>query len=210
MMIPIKYFSLPALLILSIALPLNIYAQDKYQNNIEQVQVDKLNAIVDLRRQGNLSDATKQLVDLTQQNPNYYRAIYNLGLAYADMGKTKDAIVKLLDAEKLKTRLSIQDPTLDNSIGWAFFLDGQYDNADTYFTKALEHSDKLSKNSQARLFNNYAQLKIYQKKLPEAKKYLQLSTQGGNFLAKKTLEQLNSLPVQTPVASTVSNTSSSH
>jgi tetratricopeptide (TPR) repeat protein len=201
MMIPTKYFSIAALLMLCLQSQLTLSA-DKFQDTIAQPQVDKLDAIVSLRRQGNLGDAAKQLTLLTQQNPQYYRAIYNLGLAYADMGQTKEAIAKLLEAEILKNSLNIQDPTLDNSLGWAYFLDRQYDNADIYFSRALNSSDKLTKNSQARLYNNYGQLKIYKKNYPEAKKYLQLSTDNGNSLAKKTLEQLNTMSAQNDASST--------
>ena len=168
-----------------------VLAQDKFQANIERSAVARLDQAVAVRRAGDLDRAKKQLEQLTQQYPDYYRAVYNLGLAYADAGETKKAVDTLLKADALRKRLAIDDPTLDNSIGWAYLLNWQYAKAEEHFALSLKNVNQLPKSSQARLYNNYAQLKIYQHNYAEAQKYLQLSTTKGSAVAEQTLKQLS-------------------
>lgn len=168
-----------------------VQAQDKYQPNIERSAVARLDQAVAVRRAGDLDHARKLLEQLTRQYPDYYRAVYNLGLAYADAGEPKKAVETLLKADALRKRLAIDDPTLDNSIGWAYLLDWQYAKAEEYFALSLKNVNQLPKSSQARLYNNYAQLKIYQNNYPDAQKYLTLSTAKGSAVAEQTLRQLS-------------------
>lgn len=166
-------------------------AQDRYQPNIERSAVARLDQAVAVRRSGDLDNARKQLEQLTQQYPEYYRAVYNLGLVYADAGEPKKAVDTLLKADGLRKRLAIDDPTLDNSIGWAYLLNWQYAKAEEYFALSLKNVNQLPKSSQARLYNNYAQLKIYQNNYADAQKYLKLSTAKGSAVAEQTLKQLS-------------------
>lgn len=168
-----------------------VHAQDKFQAHIERSAVTRLDQAVAVRRAGDLDNARKLLEQLTLQYPDYYRAVYNLGLAYADAGEPKKAVETLLKADALRKRLAIDDPTLDNSIGWAYLLDWQYAKAEEYFARSLKNVNQLPKSSQARLYNNYAQLKIYQNNYPDAQKYLKLSTAKGSAVAEQTLKQLS-------------------
>lgn len=168
-----------------------VHAQDKYQANISKSAVTRLDQAVAVRRSGDLDQARKLLQQLTAQYPDYYRALYNLGLVYADAGEPKRAVETLLKADGLRKRLGVDDPTLDNSIGWAYLLSGQYGKADEYFALSLKNVNQLPKSSQARLYNNYAQLKIYQSNYTDAEKYLKLSTAKGSAVADQTLKQLS-------------------
>lgn len=166
-------------------------AQDKYQANIAKSAVTRLDQAVAVRRSGDLEQARKLLQQLTAQYPEYYRALYNLGLVYADAGEPKKAVETLLKADGLRKRLGVDDPTLDNSIGWAYLLSGQYGKADEYFALSLQNVNQMPKSSQARLYNNYAQLRIYQSNYSDAEKYLKLSTAKGSAVADQTLKQLS-------------------
>lgn len=172
----------------------NSYAQDKFQKNISSEANAALEKVLVIRRAGQFDEAISGLQDIIKANPNYYRATYNLGLAYVDAGRMEEAYKVLEKAEKIRAENEISDPTLDNSIGWAYLVGNKYALAEKYFIKAEKNNSNLPKTSKARLYNNLGQLKIYQKDYNKANEYLLKAVDNGSNQAKISIEQLRVIP----------------
>lgn len=185
--------SIFAFILMYSSLVLHCEASDKFQTDIDENVVAKLDQAVELRRIGKLNEAIPLLKSITEEQPIYYRAHYNLALAYTDSDHFEDALAAFKQAEELRANEKIDDPTLDNSIGWAYLLEGNYDEASKYFEAAIQQSDNMSSFSKARLFNNYAQVKIYQGDLATAKLYLEKAIQNGSSIATITLQQVSTM-----------------
>ncbi len=164
--------------------------EDKFQKTINAEHVSQLDEAVALRREGNLQESIQMIDSLLLQQPNYYRAHYNIALAYTDLGQFSEAFGHFEKAKSIREAENINDPTLDNSIGWAYLLDQNYEKSEQNFDHAIKNSAKLRKSSKAKLFNNYAQLKIHQGDLKTANEYLQKAIDNGSETAKKNSERL--------------------
>jgi len=105
------------------------------------------------RRAGDYEAAIERLQALVEQQPDYYLAWYNLGLARAQANETDAAMEALQRALELKERLDIPDPTIYNSLGWGHYLRGDYLAAKPLLEKAVEQQ-QLSDRSRQKALNN--------------------------------------------------------
>ncbi len=165
-------------------------SEDKFQKTINPEYSSELDEAVALRRGGNLQEAIQQIDSILLKQPNYYRAHYNIALAYTDLGKFTEAFEHFEKAKSIRDTENIDDPTLDNSMGWAYLLDRNYEKSEQNFDHAIKNSEQLKTASKAKLFNNYAQLKIHQGDIKTANEYLQKAIDNGSDIAKKNSERL--------------------
>lgn len=130
-------------------------APDKYQPAVPESAVATLaSAKARYSQTKGASDAIATLSALTQAQPNYYAAHYNLGLVLADEGRYDEAIASLVRARQIREQEGIRDATIYNSLGWAYMLKGDPRSAESSFLVGKQNEALLSKDSKARLYNN--------------------------------------------------------
>jgi Tfp pilus assembly protein PilF len=118
-----------------------------------------------------LPAAEAELQDVIKQRPDYYRALFNLGLVYQAQGKNVQALQKLEEAKSLRDKLHISDSSILNSIGWVYMNAGKLDKAESSFLEALKegHEDKASTQ---RLLNNLGYLYLQKGDTAKSRFYL--------------------------------------
>lgn len=170
--------------------------EDHFQKEIPPGNVQRLEVARQLRKNGKIADAIKRLRSLIRDEPNYYRAHYNLALAYVFKKDYDEAIKSFKKALEIKQYSNITDATIYNSIGWFYFLKGNYGKSEEYFKIAMkkENLDLLTIESKQKLFNNIGVLYMNMGELELSKKYWNKSVDEYNSSqARKNLEMLKEL-----------------
>ena len=172
--------------------------EDRFQKEIAPEKVQRLEEGRQLRRSGELNDAIERLRSLTQDQPDYYLAHYNLALAYVNKKEFGEAIESFTRALEIKQAFAIPEATIYNSIGWAYLLKGDYSRSEEYLLIGTEkeNQDILSQRSKQKLFNNIGLLYMNRGDPELSEKYLrQAAEEYGSSLARKHLETLHDLGV---------------
>ena len=153
---------------------------DEIQENIPPEQVSHLKEARRLRKNGEYSDAIKQLEQILNAEPNYYNAQLNLALAYYNDNKLAEALEAFNKALSIKEREGIEDYHIFNMVGWVHFEMGEFAQAEEHFKEALKHENKLSFKTKKVLYNNVGLLYLYLNKLDEAETYLEIAVEKYN------------------------------
>jgi Flp pilus assembly protein TadD len=164
-------------------------AQDAFQSTIPQAQVQRLDSARELAP----DEAIAVLTRMVEENPTFYRARYNLGLALLQKGDTKAAVSHLQEALKLKEdpALGVRDATIYNSLGWALLQDGDRERALATFEAGTRSSGSNTKASNAKLFNNLGMVYLEEGRLEEARKAFETARKSyGSKKAEMNLEYL--------------------
>lgn len=172
--------------------------EDRFQKEITPENVQRLEAGRKLRRSDKFDKAIEKLQSLTQDQPDYYLAHYNLALTYVHKKDFDEAIKSFTKALEIKQKAEIPEATIYNSIGWAYFLNGDYAKAEKYFLIGIEkeNQDILTRKSKQKLFNNIGLLYMYKGDLELSEKYLKQAAEVfGSSLARRNLDRLYELKV---------------
>ena len=158
--------------------------RDPYQN----VSPDLVRK-VDLAKQKQLHGDARQdaeaeflLLDVLKSKPDYYRALYNLGLLYIAEDKADKAVEVLERAKAIRDQSSnLQDDNaILNTLGWAYLNAGNLDVAEGYLTWAYDMKTKNDPHLNERVMNNLGYLYLQEGKTTEARKLLDESRQQFN------------------------------
>jgi len=148
---------------------------DRYQSNIPS---DLVAAVDDAKqKQINGTDLDQAAIELQQvlnRHPDYYRALFNLGLIYQTEGKIDESLQYLLKAKKVHDDNHINDPSISNSLGWVQMQAGKLDDAEKNFLEAVNHPSG-NKSSDERALNNLGYLYLQKGQTDKAKTYLNSS-----------------------------------
>lgn len=185
------------LLVSVVCFALPVWSQsDKYQQEISADVVVELEKGRQLRRAGKFEDATKKLSAITDSQPDYFLAQYNLALAHAQSEDYEQAVMAFEEALRIREEQGIAEATVYNSAAWTYMLAGDYNRSEQLFKIALkgENQELLSKESKRRLLNNVGLLYMYMGDLGQSREHLQKadSVYGGT-LVQKNLDLLMSL-----------------
>lgn len=147
-------------------------ARDPYQNVAPEL-VKK----VDLAKEKQVDRATlKQaeslLSDVLKQKPDYYRALYNLALAYESESEYEKAIKTFKEAEAVRYAENIPDNSILTSLGWAYLLAGNFDIAEGYLKKAYATRGDNTATINERTLYDLGYLYLRKRQPEEARKYL--------------------------------------
>jgi Flp pilus assembly protein TadD len=145
-------------------------------------------------RQSKPQEAITQLEALTVRQPEYYKAWYNLGLAYADENSYANAIRSIEKAKEVRAKHQITDSTIFNSAGYVYMLAGQAGKAEENFKQALDFESNLPLGSKRKLYNNLGSLYLSTGRYQDAEKYLTYSAEElHSSAAREQLKTLRSL-----------------
>jgi Tfp pilus assembly protein PilF len=151
-------------------------APDPFQADIPASLVARVDAAKEKQTGGKDLDAAEaELTAVLQERPDYYRALYNLGLIYQAQGKTDQALQTLEKAHMVRDRLHISDNSILNSLGWVYMNAGKLDEAERCFLEALGYERENKPDSNERLLNNLAYLYLQKGDTTKARTYLQRS-----------------------------------
>ncbi len=90
-----------------------------------------------LRKTGQAAEAAKILTAVTQKQPDFYLAWYNLALAFMAMGADNQADAAFKKAAAYEQSQALRDASIYNSYGWFLYLNKRYDEAVKAFEQAL-------------------------------------------------------------------------
>ena len=119
--------------------------------------------------------AAKLLEPVVAANPDYYRALFNLGLAQDQAGDYAKANESFEKALAVREKLGIRDISLLNSAGWVSLQNGDYATAEKRLLFALENIDQGEPFTRAAIYNNLGQLYFLTQRFAESKKYLTIA-----------------------------------
>lgn len=142
----------------------------------------------------NPNNSVKILTELINEKSDYYRALYNLGLAYSELGEYQKANETFDKALKIREEQQLEDLTIFNSAGWVSLNEQNYERAEKLFKKGLEYESVNSLYSNRALHNNIGLLYFYTQKFDDSKKYLEKATEKYNSeSAKDTLKIIENI-----------------
>lgn len=186
---PAEHVVLLVLLLLAFTAP--TLAQDRYQGEqIDASLVAQLEDARQLRRAGQYEEAIERFSELVEQEPEYYLAWYNLGLAQAQSGAVDDAATSLERALEIKEAHDIPDSTIYNSVGWNHYLRGDYAAAKPVLEKAIAQ-EGISERSRTRALNNLGSVLLRLREYEEAETALEKANEYGSTRAEVNLKVLD-------------------
>lgn len=186
-----------ATFILTISLAINIHSEDKYQIGIADSLVAKLDTARAFSKRGDIVNAESLIRSIISIDSSYYRAHYNLALIYYKKGDLDTAITLFHKAIEVKDRENIEEYSIYNSLGYSYFVNGDYKNAEIYLLRSFENKDKLSNSLVKKVYNNLGTLYMNTGKFDEAKKYLlKAKNDFSSNLAEKNLETINKTEIK--------------
>jgi Tfp pilus assembly protein PilF len=152
---------------------LAIEPRDAYQPLINPNLVRQVDEAKEKQVNGSdLDQAESILSDVLKRQPNYYRALYNLGLVYQSKGENEKAIETLKQAEAIRYEQGIPDNSILNSLGWTYMNGGDLDKAEDYLKAAYATQSENSPVTNERIVNNLGFLYLQKGQTVEARKYL--------------------------------------
>jgi Flp pilus assembly protein TadD len=167
---------------------------DAWQTSLPPAHVRMADEAKSALRQGDAEAAEQRYRELLAVEPDYYRAQYNLGLALLAQGENEAAAAALERAVEIRAKLGLDEPTVFNSLGWAWFLAGNLEKAEAAYLEGVKLAASNSRGSNQRLFNNLGSLYLRQGRLEEAEKaLLRARDEFGSAQAEANLEMVRSL-----------------
>jgi len=152
------------------------------------------NATVKVNPVYNPTKSIEIILALLKQKPDYYRGLYNLGLAYSELNEHQKAMDTLDKALQIKKQYHLKDATIYNSAGWVSMRAQNYNKAEKLFKLGLENIQINSAYSNRALHNNLGLLYFYTQRFKEAKKYLTIAyKEYGSQSAHNTLELIKEI-----------------
>jgi tetratricopeptide (TPR) repeat protein len=126
--------------------------------------------------------AESLLLDVLKSKPDYYRALYNLGLIYVANNQADKAIPVLLRAKGIRdTNNNLHDDNaILNTLGWAYVNNGELNEAERYLKDAYDMKTKNDAHLNERIMNNLGYLYLQEGKTTEARKLLEESKKQFN------------------------------
>jgi Tfp pilus assembly protein PilF len=172
---------------------------DEFGQNVPADFEDRINEakLYRLPSSGDRQDPAKAIEimkDLLKIEPEYYRAHYNLGLAYSELPDYENSKKSFDKALEIREKYKIPDVTIFNSAGWVSMKNGDYGRAEELFKQGVKLKDLNKPSSNAALFNNIGFLYFTTQRFEEAKKYLAIAQNDyHSATAAKTLKIISDI-----------------
>jgi len=167
---------------------------DPIQPSVPAAQVERLDAARQLLASGRVEEAVPQLESIVSNNPDFYRARYDLGIAFVQQGALDKAAPTLEAALAIRQREGLDEPTLFNTLGWVYYLQGDFERAEKTYLQGAALADHASADANRRLFNNLGALYTRMGRLDEAEKmYERAKTSYGSVQAIQSLKVVTGL-----------------
>jgi len=167
---------------------------DSYQRDIPQSQVLLVNKSKTLIKDKKYLESIEILKNVLQVEPEYYRGLYYLGLAYFYNKQYDDSIHYLEQALTIRENKQIKEYSIFNTLGWIYMANENYNKAEINYLMALRYEEQNTYITNQKLFNNLGLLYYNLSQVELAQKYLKIAVNKYNSQsAQKTLSLVNAL-----------------
>src|SRR5439155_18105183 len=130
---------------------------------------------------GQKDEAESLLLDVLKHKPDYYRALYNLGLIYLDKNEADKAVEVLTKAKGVRDKNNLHDDnSILNTLGWAYLNAGDLKQAEFYLKAAYDTKSQNDGPTNERILNNLGFLYLQEGRTTEARKFLDESKKQFN------------------------------
>lgn len=154
-----------------------LFAADKFGQDVP----NELDALVDRARQQRLpyldaydpESSIEALEQAVATKPDYYRAWFNLGLAYFEGDRYEESAKSFDRALDVRKELGIRDNTILNTAGWAAMKSGDYARAEALLKLAETATAGDGTFTEKAVVANLGELYFLTQEFPEAKIYLE-------------------------------------
>lgn len=168
---------------------------DPIQPKFEGAVVKEVESAIGIRENGQFNEAISQLRIIALQHPDYFRAQYQLGLAFAQDGKYVEASKAFVAAKEITKTTQIDKiayASLQNSLGWTYYLMGDFKNSESNLKSALELLGTANPELNPKVLNNLGMLYYTKGDLDMAKRYFKESeTRFGSAYAAQKLGSIS-------------------
>ena len=155
-------------------------AQDKFGQTYPKAVEDKVLEARQKRLPYNKEiydpKASVQLLEETvRQNPDYYRAQFNLGLAYHELGNYEKSTRAFNAALKIRKEKNITDATLLNTAGWVSLKNGDFKRAERLLKQAETETRGTKTYTEGAVQGNLGELYFLTQRFDDAQRHLKIA-----------------------------------
>ena len=126
-------------------------------------------------------EAESLLLGVLKRKPDYYRALYNLGLIYLEKNEADKAVDVLTKAKAVRDKNNLQDDnSILNTLGWAYLNAGDFNKAEFYLKGAYDTRSQNDGPTNERILNNLGFLYLQEGRTTEARRFLEESKKQFN------------------------------
>ncbi|MCP4318265.1 MAG: tetratricopeptide repeat protein [Hyphomicrobiales bacterium] len=171
-------------------------AQDKYgqtvPNALERKVLDARNKRLPYNKEVyNPKSSVRILEEVVAVNPEYYRAHFNLGLAYHELGEYEKSTRSFNRALKIREQQKIDDVTLLNTAGWVSLKNGDFRRAENLLKQAEALTKGTKTYTEGAVHGNLGQLYFLTQRFDKAQRHLTIARD--QFGSKESAYYLNLL-----------------
>lgn len=132
------------------------------------------------------------LLRVIERKPDYYRAHFNLGLTYHELGDYEKAVDAFDAAMRIRDEQRIDDFTLINTAGWSSLKNGDFPRAERLLLQAEKLTEGTDTYTEGAVHGNLGELYFLTQRFDEAERHLTIaSDQFGSREAAYYLELIN-------------------
>lgn len=154
-------------------------AADKFGQDVSPALEERLQQARILRLPYTSSYDPQKSIELLKSviadKDDYYRAYFNLGLAYNEVGQYKNAVEAFERALEIKNTLNIDDATIYNSYGWVALKNNDFQTAEKYLRQAESETKGSGSFTEGAVISNLGELYFLTQRFEEAVPYLTIS-----------------------------------
>jgi tetratricopeptide (TPR) repeat protein len=155
-------------------------AQDKFGQTVPRQLEDKVlearaKRLPYNKQNYNPEESVRMLEEAVAENPLYYRAHFNLGLAYHELGDYTKSTEAFDAALKIREEQDIDDATLLNTAGWVSLKNGDFRRAETLLKRAEEETRGTDTFTEGAVHGNLGQVYFLTQRFDQAKRHLTIA-----------------------------------
>ena len=155
-------------------------AQDKFGQTVPEALENKVLEARDKRLPYNKQnydpkESVRMLEEAVAENPQYYRAYFNLGLAYHELGDYPKSTEAFDAALKIREEQEIDDATLLNTAGWVSLKNGDFQRAETLLKRAEAETRGTDTFTEGAVQSNLGQVYFLTQRFDLAERHLTIA-----------------------------------
>ncbi|SDR37910.1 tetratricopeptide repeat protein [Pseudovibrio sp. Tun.PSC04-5.I4] len=133
--------------------------------------------------------SVEQLLEVVESKADYFRAYFNLGLAYHELDDYPNAKAAFNKAIIIRHELNIEDTSVVNTAGWVAMKHGDFSHAEGLLKQAEALTINEESFTKRATISNLGELYFLTQRFEEAERYLTRSLQDyGNEAAQYYLD----------------------
>ena len=116
------------------------------------------------------------LLRVIERKPDYYRAHFNLGLTYHELGDYEKAVEAFDAAMRIRDEQQIDDFTLINTAGWSSLKNSDFPRAERLLLQAEKLTEGSDTYTEGAVHSNLGELYFLTQRFDEAEHHLKIAS----------------------------------